>query len=184
MNQTVAGATGKLFMCWNNTYRLVPDPLPTAATDEDRALEVQQTTWADGSQNKTIFFKNGTVAVFNQSNQAFLSYIQRPQYLYSPSTVTNDTNGDERTTFANGTVFIKRAPLVSTATLYQKATAEQWFRNYSNGTTETKFLNGTQIISVKNSSTGVENITYIKKVEGNINVQVNNTIAIAFANNT
>jgi hypothetical protein len=94
--------------------------------------------------------------VVNQTNQAVISYIRRPQFFFSPSTVTNDLNGDERTTFANGTVFIKRANLSSNATLFQRATAQQWFRNYSNGTTETRFFNGTQIRSVMNFTTGVE----------------------------
>ncbi len=35
-----------------------------------------------------------------------------------------------------------------------------------------------------NFTSGIEKITYITKVEGNINFQANNTISIAFANNT
>jgi hypothetical protein len=35
-----------------------------------------------------------------------------------------------------------------------------------------------------NFTSGIESITYIQRVEGNLNVQANNTIAIAFTNNT
>lgn len=79
----------------------------------------------------------------NQTNQAVIFYIKSPQYFFSPSNVTMDPNGDQRTTFGNGTVFIKRANISANATLYQQATAQLWFRNYSNGTTETRFVNGT-----------------------------------------
>ena len=35
-----------------------------------------------------------------------------------------------------------------------------------------------------NTTSGVEQIAYIQRAEGNVNIQVNNTISVAFANST
>ena len=65
----------QLFRCWNNTLRVISVPLPSTATDFERAIEIQQTEWFEGSPNATVFYKNGTIAEVNQTNQAVLSYI-------------------------------------------------------------------------------------------------------------
>jgi hypothetical protein len=65
----------QFFRCWNNTLRLLPPPLPTSVSDYERAIEIQQTEWIEGSPNATVFYKNGTIAVVNQTNRAVLSYI-------------------------------------------------------------------------------------------------------------
>jgi len=138
-----AGSTSQLFRCWNNTLRSIPAPLPATATEFERAVEVQQSEWFEGSPIVTVTYRNGTIVQVNQTSQAVISYVKSPEYFFSPAVITQDPNGDQRITFANGTVHINRASLPSTATLYERAIAQMWFRNYSNGTTETRFVNGT-----------------------------------------
>ena len=147
-------------------------------------MEVQQSEWIEGQDVATVTYRNGTVILVNRTTQAFMSYMIRPQYFFSPTVISQEPNGDQRIAFANGTVHINNAPLPSTATLYERAIAQMWFRNYSNGTTETRFVNGTQIRTFKNLTSGLDQVTFVQRVEGNVNIQVNNTISIGFSNST
>jgi len=147
-------------------------------------MEVQQSEWIEGQDVATVTYRNGTVILVNRTTQAFMSYMIRPQYFFSPTMISQEPNGDQRITFANGTVHINRAPLPSTATLYERAIAQMWFRNYSNGTTETRFVNGTHIRTFKNLTSGLDQVTFVQRVEGNVNIQADNSISIGFSNST
>jgi hypothetical protein len=124
-------------------------------------MEVQQSEWIEGQDVATVTYRNGTVILVNRTTQAFMSYMIRPQYFFSPTVISQEPNGDQRIAFANGTVHINNAPLPSTATLYERAIAQMWFRNYSNGTTETRFVNGTQIRTFKNLTSGLDQVTFV-----------------------
>jgi hypothetical protein len=133
-------------------------------------MEVQQSEWTEGRDVATVTYRNGTVVQVNQTTQAVIGFVRQPQYFFSPAVISQEPNGDQKITFGNGTVHINRAPLPSTATLYERAIAQMWFRNYSNGTTETRFVNGTHIRTFKNLTSGLDQVTFVQRVEGNVNI--------------
>jgi hypothetical protein len=169
-----------LTRCWNDTIRLTKYPLPPTAAEGDQAVAIDRVEWKDGDDLQTVYYRNGSIGLMRQSSGAFVGFVRAPEYLWSPSNTSNDSMGNQIVKFGNGTVLTKRPLTPANASLYDQATAQVWTRDYANGTTETKFANGTFIRIVRSTSGTNATIYYLQRVDGSVSAQPNGSIAIAF----
>jgi hypothetical protein len=135
----------KGMQCANGTERTFPSPLPSNATEEDRAGEIMFVD-RHPNGNYTFFYKNGTVTL-NDQDRRMISYIRQPQFFFATNTTTKNANGSVVIQFSNNTLFTQEPPMPANASLFENYTSVDWTRDYRNGTVETRFRNGTLIIA-------------------------------------
>jgi hypothetical protein len=135
----------KGMQCANGTERTFPSPLPSNATEEDRAGEIMFVD-RHPNGNYTFFYKNGTVTL-NDQYRRMISYIRQPQFFFATNTTTKNPNGSVVIQFSNNTLFTQEPPMPANASLFENYTSVDWTRDYRNGTVETRFRNGTLIIA-------------------------------------
>jgi len=126
----------------NSTQRIVFPPLPSTATDYERAISPEyKDLFLNGSS--VVKFLNGTVAFMN-STGGFVRYIVPPQYFFGDIIRTNFTDGSFQLQYSkNMTVRYFVAPLPTNATKKDRALALLYIEKFTNGTMKRAFVNGT-----------------------------------------
>ena len=126
----------------NSTVRTVYPPLPSNASDYDRAISPEyKDVFLNGSS--VVKFLNGSVAFMN-STGGFVRYIIPPQYFFGDIIRTNFSDGSYQLQYLkNLTVRYFVAPLPANATKKDRALALLYIEKFTNGTMKRAFVNGT-----------------------------------------
>ena len=99
--------------------------------------------------------------MFNSESFEFVKYIRKPDSFFVNFQNDSDDLGNEIISFENATVITNYRPPNMFSSLYDNATMPQQMKNFSNGTLEIKFINGTQIRVITNSTD--TRVVYLQK---------------------
>ena len=165
--------------CWNNTIRKYPSNIET---EEERAVGVLYTEYSQERPGSVVYYRNGTIVAIDANGNS--QYLRPPTSFFVKNTTHVLSDGTIEVRFENGTTFFRRPPPKRDASPYDRAVAEEWSRDFNNGTREVKYFNGTHLIERRNSDS-TTNIQYIRAPEAYAQqISGEDSVVMSFSNGT